>query len=211
MVMNKRAQFGAENIDFTKVIIVIVLLGLIAWAYIVSINRTSNSAAAVAGQIPDDVSLIATFCKGAAESGNNLASAPYCIQARQVRYGDGLFSFGSAKQFVNCPYAEKMKWFTSTVADPKKKLDCGTPTVAIDDWAEAQCKSIKTKEGAKYKDSVVVNGKTCKDRTVLADPKPVASTDAKTAPTGKVPTTDLEAVSLGYESLTDYEEKKALT
>lgn len=150
MRMNKR---GAEA-DLGSNLVVIFIVILSAFVIGGMIYLGGQSGKAVFSQAPNDVSAIATACKFVAESGVAVLSSPYCIQAREVNYNGFLGFIGGKKQFVNCPYALSNKWFT--LAEGKT-----APTSCDSGWAKGYCETLKSTQGTKYKDTVVVNGRPC--------------------------------------------------
>lgn len=159
MRMNKKGQ--AEDTSMLKIIAGGALLVLVVIILYVGISNVGNSAKAAAGQLPNDVSSIASACKFEAESGVNVLSSPYCIQARDVQYGTSILGIGGYPAKVNCPYAEKNKWFTYVSTTGKTKPDCGIESVAINDWAKSYCQTLQSTQGTKYKDTLVVDGQPC--------------------------------------------------
>ena len=197
--MNKR---GAEaDLGSTLSVIVIIILSLLVIGGAVYMVGQSNKA--VFSQAPDDVSAIAAFCKGVADvdagAAADLLQSPYCNQAREVNYKGFLGFIGGSKQFVNCDFAKVNGWFTPKVGVTAPSCD--------QQWAYKYCNTLKTTQGVKYKDTVVVNGQTCLSRTVPADPKPVVASNTPPAPIVKEPTNDAEAVKLGFTDLADYRAK----
>jgi hypothetical protein len=172
MVMNKRGQLGGEDTNMLKILGSIFLVVVVVWAIAYAVNNSGSKANAGIAQLPDDVAAISVACKLAVESGKSFLDGAYCTQAREVSYKGFLGIFGGNKAWVNCEYAKTNNWFTLDVAKPGVKVPTCDP-----DWARKYCEELMTRQGDKYKDTVVVNGQTCKARGVNAPVVKTATSD----------------------------------
>lgn len=179
MVMNKSGQFGGENTNLVNVLIVIGLLILVGGGIAYFISNTAGKLNSLAAQAPSNVANIAAACKLAVDSGVELLQGPYCLDAREATFaGTGFLGTGflAKKQMVNCDYAADKKWF---LPKSDKPLVCQTSYAK---WAVSYCESLKTSQGDKYKDDVIVNGQTCKSHGVT---KPVVASSGLNDAVGK--------------------------
>jgi hypothetical protein len=131
---------GITGIIVIVIVAVIVIIGVTgAWKYI--FNKQDL--------LPGDLSTASAAC--ATWAGSSVTSATFCEYKEMTLEG--------TKQYANCVHVFDVANKTL------QEKDIGFRRDAVDckQDAQAYCRQLKTNEGAGFKDSVVVNGKACRD------------------------------------------------